>query len=105
ASQQTEMRKFARKAGYTVAHEFADDGYKGGDLVRPGLTKVRELIRSRSIDVFLVYDPDRLARKLAHQLILTEECEKAGVRLEFVTMPNTDSMEGRLLLNFRGVMA
>jgi site-specific DNA recombinase len=105
ASQQTEMRKFARKAGYAVAHEFADDGYKGGDLVRPGLTKVRELIRSRSIDVFLVYDPDRLARKLAHQLILTEECEKAGVRLEFVTMPNTDSMEGRLLLNVRGVIA
>jgi site-specific DNA recombinase len=105
ASQQTEMRKYARTAGYAIAHEFADDGYKGGDLVRPGLTKIRALIRSRAIDVFIVYDPDRLARKLAHQLILTEECEKAAVRLEFVTMPNADSMEGRLLLNVRGVIA
>jgi site-specific DNA recombinase len=105
SSQLTELRNFANTSNYKVVHELVDDGYSGADLLRPALTTLRDLVRSKRISAVLVHDPDRLARKLAHQLVLTEECERAGVRLEFVTAPNTDSMEGRLMLNVRGVIA
>jgi len=32
---------------------------------------------------------DRLSRKLAHQLLLSEECEQADVALPIVTMPDS----------------
>ena len=35
-----------------------------------------------------VYDLDRLSRKLAHQLLLSEEFEQASVALRIVTMPD-----------------
>jgi site-specific DNA recombinase len=105
ASQLSELRTHAQKVGYKVLRELLDEGYSGGDLGRPALTILRDLIRTKAVSVVLVHDPDRLARKLAHQLLLTEECEKAGARLEFVTTPSADSMEGRLLLNVRGVIA
>ena len=35
-----------------------------------------------------VYDLDRLSRKLAHQLLLSEEFDLAGVALCIVTMPD-----------------
>jgi site-specific DNA recombinase len=104
-SQLSELRSHAGTLGYDVLHELVDDGYSGADLGRPALNALRDLARSKAIEAVLVHDPDRLARKLAHQLVLTEELERAGVRLEFVTAPNTDSMEGRLLLNVRGVIA
>ena len=105
SSQLSELRAYAAKAGYEVVQEFVEDGYSGADMDRPALTKLREAIRSQSVSHVLVHDPDRLARKLAHQLILTEEFEKASVRLEFVTTPAADTMEGRLMLNVRGVIA
>ena len=105
SSQLSELWAYAKKSGYTVQCELVDDGYSGGDLGRPALDKLREMVRAKSIAVILVHDPDRLARKLAHQLLLTEECEKAGVRLEFLSAPSVDSTEGRLLLNVRGVIA
>ncbi len=104
-SQLSELRGHARKLGYEVVRELIDEGYSGGDLGRPALTTLRDLLRQKAISIVLVHDPDRLARKLGHQLLLTEECERAGARLEFITTPSTDSMEGRLLLNVRGVIA
>ena len=53
-----------------------------------------------------VYDPDRLARKLAHQLLLTEEFEQARVALRIVTMPDgAKTPEAQLLSNVRGIIA
>src|SRR5439155_3899574 len=66
---------------------------------------LREAVRARAFDVVLVHDPDRLSRKLAHQLLLVEELERAGVRLEYFTTPREDTPEGRLLLNVKGVVA
>jgi len=90
---------------YEIVRELIDDGYSGGDLGRPALGTVRDLVRGRSVSIVLVHDPDRLARKLVHQLLLMDEVERAGARLEFVTTPVADNMEGRLLLNVRGVIA
>jgi site-specific DNA recombinase len=47
-----------------------------------------------------------LSRKLAHQLLLSEEFEQAGVALRVVTMPeDIKTPEAQLLTNVRGIIA
>ncbi|NPV74729.1 MAG: recombinase family protein [Pelotomaculum sp.] len=91
--------------GAKTVLEFADEGVSGATLDRPGLQGLRELIRSGQIDLVVVRDPDRLSRKLSHQLILTEEIEKAGVRLEFLDFDWKDTPDGRLFYAIRGAIA
>ena len=107
SSQLTELGELAAKKSFTVPEgaEFVDDGYSGATLDRPALDRLREAVRARAFDVVLVHDPDRLSRKLAHQLLLVEELERAGVGLEYFTTPREDTPEGRLLLNVKGVVA
>ena len=107
ATQFTELRDQAGRKGYLCQPEweFVDDGYSGADLDRPALGRLREVARQGEVDIVLVYDPDRLARKLAHQILLAEEFEKARVRLEFVTTPTDDTPEGRMFFNLKGVFA
>src|SRR6266446_5534920 len=53
-----------------------------------------------------VYDLDRLSRKLAHQLLLSEDFEQASVALAIVPMPDgAKPQEAHLLANFRGILA
>lgn len=105
ASQERAMRALVEARGWQLVAELRDEGVSGATLERPGLDRVRELVRLRAVDVVLVYDPDRLARRLVHQLLLAEEIERAGGRLECVTQTRDESPEGKLLLNVRGVIA
>jgi site-specific DNA recombinase len=57
------------------------------------------------IQGILVYDLDRLSRKLVHQLILAEECERAGVALHFILSPTDTSPEGAFFLQMKGAFA
>lgn len=107
ASQLTELRALAANRGYTIPEggEFVDDGCSGADLDRPALTRLRDAVRLAAFQVVIIHDPDRLSRRLAHQLLLVEEFERAGVRLEFLTTPSEETPEGRLLLQVKGVVA
>ena len=86
----------ARQEGSTVpdTHVFVDD-YTGTSLNRPQFTQLRDLVRQRLVQAVFVYDLDRLSRKLAHQLLLSEEFEQAGVALRIVTMPDGAKMDHR----------
>jgi len=84
---------------------FIDDGYSGAELDRPALNRLRRAAREGRADVVLAYDPDRLSRKLFHQMILAEEFEKQGIRLEFITQDMGTSPEDRLFFNMRGSIA
>jgi len=107
ASQLRELRSLAARKGYTIpaGAEFVDDGYSGATLERPALTKLRDAIRAGAVDVVLIYDPDRLSRHLAHQLVLIEEIEARRVAIEWASGPRGNTTEGRLLDNVRGVIA
>jgi site-specific DNA recombinase len=97
----------AKLEGYAVpdGHIFQDD-YTGTSLNRPQFTQLRDLVRQRLVSAIFVYDVDRLSRKLAHQLLLDEEFEQAGVTLRVVTMPQGDkSPEGQLMAHIKGVIA
>jgi len=105
ASQLDACRKKAQEMGATNVIEFADEGVSGEILERPGLTRSRDLVRAGGIEIFLCYDPDRLSRKAAHQMIITEEIEQAHVRLEFVNFDRTSTPEGNMFYQMRGVIA
>src|SRR5215218_8688787 len=53
-------------AGWSqVKTRYDDGGYSGGSTERPALQKLLEDVRSRKIDVIVVYKVDRLTRSLA----------------------------------------
>ncbi len=57
---------------------FKDEGVSGETLNRPALEALREQIEQGFVTTVICLDPDRLSRKLLHQLLLTEEWERLG---------------------------
>ena len=106
-SQTAALRAHAEQLGLDVPEQwvFEDDGQSGASLVRPALERLRDLVCQVPVDVLLVYSPDRLARKDAHQALLIEEFAKAGTTVMFVNGPRSDSPEEALLVQFQGMIA
>lgn len=98
-------RAKAKEIGATVIKEYVDDGYSGGFLERPGLDALRDAVSDGLYDVVIFHDPDRMARKLIHQLIITEELEKAGAAPVFVLERFDSSPEGQMNYQMKGVFA
>lgn len=69
-------RHYALSQGWQPreALTFIDDGYSGGNLVRPGLTRLRELVARGEVDCVVVFKVDRLSRNIvdAVDLVLNE---------------------------------
>ena len=107
ASQTAALVAFAREQQFEVPREwvFEDDGYSGASLIRPGLERVRDLAAEGLIQAVLVYAPDRLSRRYAHQILLIEELARAGVETLFVRAPRGSTPENELLLQFQGMIA
>ncbi len=107
ASQTAALIAFAREEEYSVPDDyiFEDQGYSGASLIRPGLERVRDLAAEGQIQTVLVYSPDRLSRKYAYQVLLTEEFARAGVEVSFVNAPRGATAEDQLLLQFQGMIA
>ena len=106
--QQLEMvSRYAREKGWELPEEdiFRDDGYSGTTLGRPALDAMRDRARLRELEVVVVPSPDRLARNYVHQMVLIEELEKGGCRVEFVERPMSSEPNDQLLLQIRGAVA
>jgi site-specific DNA recombinase len=86
-------------------HIYRDDGYSGGSLNRPGLDSLRDRAALAEFDVVLITEPDRLARNYVHQMLIIEELERRGIRVEFLDRPMSDDPHDRLLLQIRGAVA
>jgi site-specific DNA recombinase len=88
-------------AGWTlIKARYDDGGYSGGSTDRPDLQRLLDDIRSRKIDVIVVYKVDRLTRSLADFAKLVELFDTHGVSFVSVTQQfNTTTSMGRLTLN------
>src|SRR5207248_6702718 len=84
---------------------FVDEGYSGASLARPGLDRLRDLVAEGQIDTILIYSPDRLSRKYAYQVLLSEEFLRHGAELVFVKSPPASTPEERLLVQVQGMIA
>ncbi len=104
AAQIYACKQKARELGAVDIKIFRDEG-SGTTLARPGLTELRGLIKAKELDTLIVYDPDRLHRKLVNQLVITDEIESKGVSLEFVNFEWKNTPEGRLFYQIRGAIS
>src|SRR3977135_2933771 len=88
-------------AGWSLIRSRYDDGgYSGGSTERPDLQRLLDDIRSRKLDVIVVYKVDRLTRSLADFAKLVELFDTHGVSFVSVTQQfNTTTSMGRLTLN------
>jgi site-specific DNA recombinase len=106
-SQVQELLARAAADGREIPAElhFLDDGHSGASLLRPALERLRDLVAMGVIEVVYVYAPDRLARSYAHQAVLVEEFERAGVAVVFLNRPIGQTPEDTLLLQLQGMFA
>lgn len=94
----------AKELGATTIKEYVDNT-SGYYLERPALEELRQALDGRLFQAVIIYDPDRLSRKLAHQLLLTDEIERSGAKLVFVSMDFQQTPEGQLFYQIRGAFA
>jgi site-specific DNA recombinase len=97
-------KAYADEKGYKVIGIFSDD-YTGAALDRPALNQLRDYMVREPVDVIVVYDIDRLARKSAYQVLIEEEFKRAGAVIEYVMEQYEDTDEGRLQKQIKGVIA
>lgn len=96
----------ARELGCEVPEEYVfSETWTGADMGRPGLSKLREMVRQQLLDCVICLATDRLARNPIHIAIIAEECEKRGIELVFVSEPLDNSPEGQLIRYVKGYAA
>lgn len=107
SSQISAIEEFLHKNNCQISgeHIYVDDGWPGGSVARPALDRLRDSVGLGKYDAVVVYDPDRLARKYVHQMILLEEFERQGCRVEFIRRPIGRSPDEALLLQMQGAIA
>lgn len=93
--------------GYELSPDdvYADEGYSGSRLDRPGLDALREGAEDGAFEVIAVLSPDRLARKYACQVLLLEEFGRAGCGIAFLHRPISEDPDDQLLLQIRRAIA
>ena len=106
-SQVEALRERVRSDGIELEREmeFIDDGYSGATLIRPGLERMRDLAAGGMIDRLYVHSPDRLARKYAFQVLLTDELRRSGVEIVFLNREIGSTPEDEFLFQMQGVVA
>jgi site-specific DNA recombinase len=94
------IRSQAHAGWSLIRSRYDDGGYSGGSTDRPDLQRLLDDIRSRKLDVIVVYKVDRLTRSLADFAKLVELFDAQGVSFVSVTQQfNTTTSMGRLTLN------
>ena len=103
-SQEAACQAFAEAAGWQVVAVVRDTA-SGYTLDRPGMDRVRHLLRRGEVNVVLAHAVDRLARNQNHIGVLVSEVEQADARLECVTEKFEDTPEGRFILAAQAFIA
>lgn len=106
-SQIEKCKQKAIELGYVLEDIIIiEDHVSGTTMDREGLIQLREIISGDEKPVMvIIYDPDRLARNLTHQLIITDEIVKSGIQLEFVNFEWKNTPEGMMYYQLRGIFS
>src|SRR6266851_10329259 len=103
--QEHELKEYCERRGWSYV-VYRDRGQSGVKNDRPALTAMTNDLRSRKIDVIVVWALDRLARSLKQLLSIAEECRAVGVDLVSLKQ-NVDTTlpAGRLTFQVLGAVA
>jgi len=107
-SQVAALETYARERSYELLpeHYFLDQAVSGSTLMRPALDRLRDLAAEAAFQVVLCLSSDRLARNYAHQWVLMDELQRAGVDTVFIDQPDVQrDPQGQLFLGIKGLFA
>ena len=107
-SQVAAVETYAKAHGYQLNpdHYFLDIAVSGAKLNRPALDRLRDLAAEAVFGTVLCLSPDRLARQYAHQWVLLNELQRAGVEVVFIDQPDlSDDPQSQLFLGIKGLFA
>ena len=94
------IKSQAHEGWLPVLRHFDDGGFSGGSMARPALQALLAEVRSRKIDIIVVYKIDRLTRSLLDFAKIVEILDAHDVSFVSVTQQfNTTTSRGRLMLN------
>jgi DNA invertase Pin-like site-specific DNA recombinase len=96
--QMCDLREYAQRRGWQIAHEYVDRGVCGAKEQRPALDKLWSDCRKRLIDAVIVYRYDRFARSLRQ--LVNALCEFDSLGIQFVSLHegiDTSTPNGRLV--------
>src|SRR5258708_6036793 len=97
-------RAYAENHQYIVVEVFQEI-YTGESLDRPALDALRDYIKMHKVDIVIVSDVDRWARKMVFQQLLDEEFRRKGLRIEYIRGQYEDSAEGELQKQVKGAFS
>lgn len=100
----TRMRQYAEAKGYHVVREIREQ-HSGADPNRKGLNLLRSMAHSDQADVVVFYALDRFMRDATQAAIVQSELEKAGLEVEFMSLPDKDMPGYSLMLAVSRAMA
>ncbi len=104
-TQEADCRKYAEKQGWMVTEVFVEPGYSGDDFDRPGLTRLREAIRRREMEIVLVWKLDRFSREPWQQELVIAEAKAVGVEVDSSLEDIRDTFEGEIVRSVLGLIA
>jgi site-specific DNA recombinase len=104
-SQVAELRRQITAAGRKLVKEYVDDGYSGADMDRPALEQMRQEMKSEVFDCMYFLCNDRIARDVAHQLIIVDELRRHGKRIIINGKDYEENPENKLSLTMFGAFA
>jgi DNA invertase Pin-like site-specific DNA recombinase len=81
-AQESELKRYAEKRGWSIFKVYADKGHSGIKQSRPALDELMADCRRGKVDVVLVWKFDRFARSLKHLIAAMEEFRERSI--EFV---------------------
>jgi len=99
-TQESASQEYVGANGWMLLESIRDTA-SGSSLDRPGIERLRLLLRQGSVDMIVAYAVDRLSRNQNHIGVLFDEVEQAGAQLQFVTEKFEDTAIGRFILAAR----
>lgn len=108
-NQTRELKAACEARGWTITHEFADQGISGskGREDRPGFDALWSAVTNHEIDVVVVWALDRLGRSMSQLVRFGDDLRVAGnVHLYIHTQGiDTTTPEGRMFFHMIGAFA
>jgi DNA invertase Pin-like site-specific DNA recombinase len=96
-TQEADLRRFAESQAWGPCEVFREHVTGTGSKARAEFDRLREVVRSRSVEVVIVTKLDRLGRSVRDVLGFFDECESSHVRVVVTTQSiDTETPTGRL---------
>jgi len=94
------VKSQAHEGWRLISRHYDDGGFTGGNMQRPGLTRLLADVAAGNVDVIVVYKVDRLTRSLADFARIVDRLDAKKTSFVAVTQSfSTTSSMGRLTLN------